>query len=76
MTNSLKIGDRVNVKMIIKESWESEAGMCNGILRGVEDYGSFKCYWIDYDRFSFKMDCHRVLKGGHYVDSKYIINKI
>lgn len=76
MKNQLKIGDRVNVKMIITESWESEAGMCNGILKGIRDYDSFKSYWVEHDRFSFKMPYHRELNGGHYDDCKYIINNV
>ena len=72
----LKIGNRVDVKMIVAESWESEAGMCNGILKRITDYGSFKSYQIDHDRFSSEMPYHRQLTSGHYNDSKYIITNV
>lgn len=76
MKNQLKIGDRVNVKFIITESWQSNAGMCNGIIKGIRDFNSFKSYWIEDDRESFKMPYHRELSGGHYSSCVYLIEKI
>ena len=71
----LKIGDRVDVKMIVTESWESEAGMSNGILKGIRTFNGFKSYWISSDEHSSKIDYHRQLHGGHYSDCKYLISK-
>ena len=76
MEDLLKVGDRVNLRMVITESWQSEAGMKNGIIKGITDYGDFKTYWIANDSKAGAIDYTRELSCGWYIDNNYIITKL
>lgn len=73
MNKSLKKGDRVNVKMIIEESWESEAEMLNGVFLG---YHCDDSYYIEWDRNTKSNPYARALRGGYYWRYKYSVEKI
>lgn len=76
MAKQIKIGDRVNVNMIITESWQSEAGMYNGEVKGIENYGLITFYYISKDINSGKLGFKRQLNSGHFSDSGYSITKL
>lgn len=79
MKNAIKIGDRVNVDLILSESWYSRASMTNGRVVGIEDSRSdiLTFYHIVYDNgISGKIEFTRQLYCGHFSNTAYKITKV
>lgn len=80
--DEIKKGDRVNVTLNISESWESKAGMHNGIVDRVELKDSKIVLITVYSDVKTKnIDYHRRLHSGSYAmnnggKSGYTISKV
>lgn len=74
--DNLKVGDRVDVSLKIKNSYDSKRGFSNGVIveiRNLSDYT--KCYYVMVDEQSTTIPYHNVQSSGHFIDSGWNIVK-